>query len=247
VITTALTLGKVATLLQMALIATCYLWLAPPLESSQSVAVYIASLAAQLAPMLLVAYITTMLSSDIRRALVHIKALSETDELTGVLNMRAFGAIADRIARQSARYSHPYTVVMIDSDSLKAVNDQFGHPAGNRLLQMLVQCVQAQLRETDIVARYGGDEFVLLLPETTSVGAEKVAQRIRQRVEAGVLTTRDKPVSSTVSVGLASYPEHGSDLESIMERADQAMYTSKTSGKNRVTVAPGRAFRAATA
>ncbi|HEX2830555.1 MAG TPA: GGDEF domain-containing protein [Burkholderiales bacterium] len=245
VITTALTLGKVATLLQMALIAACYLWLAPPIESTQPIAVYIAGLAAQLAPMLLVAYITTMLSSDIRRALVHIKALSETDELTGVLNMRAFSAIAERISRQSARYNHPYTVVMIDSDSLKAVNDQYGHPAGNRLLQMLVQCVQAQLRETDIVARYGGDEFVLLLPETTSVGAEKVAQRIRQRVEAGVLATRDKPVSSTVSVGLASYPEHGADLESVMERADQAMYTSKTSGKNRVTVAPGRAYRAA--
>src|SRR3954466_3295070 len=143
VITTALTLGKAATLLQMALIATCYLWLAAPAESSEPLAVYIAGLAAQLAPMLLVAYITTMLSSDIRRALLHIKALSETDELTGVLNMRAFGAIAERVSRQSARYSHPDSVVIIDSDSLKAVNDKYGHPAGNRLLQMLVQCVQA--------------------------------------------------------------------------------------------------------
>jgi diguanylate cyclase (GGDEF)-like protein len=247
VITTALTLGKAATLLQMALIATCYLWLAAPAESSQSFAVYLAGFAAELAPMILVAYITTMLSSDIRRALLHIKALSETDELTGVLNMRAFTAIAGRVSRQSARYSHPYSVVMIDSDSLKAVNDQYGHPAGNRLLQMLVQCVQAQLRETDILARYGGDEFVLLLPETTSVGAEKLAGRIRQRIEAAVLATPGKSVSSTVSVGLASYPEHANDLETVMERADQAMYTSKTSGKNRVTVFPSRAVRAATA
>jgi diguanylate cyclase (GGDEF)-like protein len=246
VITTALTLGKAATLLQMALIAACYLWLDEPAQA-QSFAVYVAGLGARFAPMILVAYITTMLSSDIRRALVHIKALSETDELTGVLNLRAFTAIADRISRQSARYNHPYTIVMIDSDSLKAVNDQYGHPAGNRLLQMLVQCVQAQLRETDIVARYGGDEFVLLLPETASGGAEKLANRIRQRVEAAVLATRDKPVSSTVSIGLASYPEHASDLETVMERADQALYTSKTSGKNRVTVATGRAYIAATA
>ena len=245
VITTALTLGKAATLLQMALIAACYLWLAEPLESSESVAVYIASLAAQIAPMILVAYITTMLSSDIRRALIHIKALSETDELTGVLNMRAFTAIAERISRQSHRYNHPYTIVMIDSDSLKQVNDRYGHPTGNRLLQMLVQCIQAQLRETDIVARYGGDEFVLFLPETTSTGAEKLAARIRQRVEAAVLATRDQPVSSTVSIGLAAYPEHASDLETVMERADQAMYTSKTTGKNRVTIAAARAFRAA--
>src|SRR5688500_16341683 len=129
VITTALTLGKAATLLQMALIATCYLWLAKPAED-QSMAVYVAALASQLAPMILVAYITTMLSSDIRRALIHIKALSETDELTGVLNMRAFTAIAARISRQSARYNHPYSVVMIDSDSLKVVNDQYGHAAG---------------------------------------------------------------------------------------------------------------------
>jgi diguanylate cyclase (GGDEF)-like protein len=244
VITTALTLGKVATLLQMALIAACYIWLDSP-HASESLPIYLAGLAAQLAPMILVAYITTMLSSDIRRALVHIKALSETDELTGVLNMRAFTAIAERISRQSARYNHPYALVMIDSDSLKQVNDQYGHPAGNRLLQMLVQCVQAQLRETDIVARYGGDEFVLLLPETTSAGAEKLAGRIRQRVEAAVLATRDNSVSSTVSIGLAAYPEHASDFETVMERADQALYTSKTSGKNCVTVAASRAYRAA--
>ena len=247
VITTALTLGKVATLLQMALIAACYLWLAPPVESGASIGVYLAGLGAQLAPMILVAYITTMLSSDIRRALLHIKALSETDELTGVLNMRAFTAIAERVSRQSARYNHPYSVVMIDSDSLKAINDEFGHPAGNRMLQMLVQCIQAQLRETDIVARYGGDEFVLLLPETTSTGAEKLAGRIRQRVEAAVLALTDKSVNSTVSIGLASYPEHANELETVMERADQALYTSKSSGKNRVTVATARAFRAATA
>ena len=246
VITTALTLGKAATLLQMALIAACYLWLAEP-EQTESFGGFLASLATQFAPMILVAYITTMLSSDIRRALMHIKALSETDELTGVLNLRAFTAIADRVSRQSARYSHAYTVVMIDSDSLKAVNDQFGHPAGNRLLQMLVHCIQAQLRETDIVARYGGDEFVLLLPETASVGAEKLATRIRQRVEAAVLAANDKPISSTVSIGVASYPEHASDLETVMERADQALYTSKSSGKNRVTVATARAYIAASA
>jgi diguanylate cyclase (GGDEF)-like protein len=186
-----------------------------------------------------------MLSSDIRRALIHIKALSETDELTGVLNMRAFTAIADRVSRQSARYNHPYSVVMIDSDSLKAVNDQHGHPMGNKLLQMLVHSVQAQLRETDILARYGGDEFILLLPETTSVGAEKLANRIRQRVEAAVLATREKPIVTTVSSGVAGYPEHGSDLETVMERADQALYTSKSAGKNRVTVAAARAYRAA--
>ncbi|HYC49347.1 MAG TPA: GGDEF domain-containing protein [Burkholderiales bacterium] len=239
IITTALTLGKAATLLQIALIAACYLWLAEA-ATAESMVVYYAGIAAQFAPMVLVAYITTMLSSDIRRALTHIKMLSEKDELTGVLNMRAFGTIAERISRQAARYNHTYTIIMVDSDSLKVVNDKYGHQAGNRLLQLLVQCIQAQLRETDVLARYGGDEFVVLLPETAAAGAEIVATRIRERVEAAVLTTRERPVSTTVSMGIASYPEHGSDLESVMERADQALYASKTGGRNRVSVAPGR-------
>src|SRR5687767_4120431 len=246
IITTALTLGRAATLLQIALIAACYIWLSDP-SQSESMAVYLAALAAQFTPMILVAYITTMLSSDIRRALTHIKMLSERDELTGVLNMRAFGTVAERISRQAARYNHTYTIMMVDSDNLKVVNDTYGHQAGNRLLQMLVQCIQAQLRETDILARYGGDEFIVLLPETAAAGAEIVATRIRQRVEAAVLTTRDRPVSTTVSLGIASYPEHAADLESVMERADQALYASKSGGRNRVTVAPGRTAYAAAA
>jgi diguanylate cyclase (GGDEF)-like protein len=246
IITTALTLGKAATLLQIALIAACYVWLSDPAQA-ESMVLYVAALAAQLAPMILVAYITTMLSSDIRRALLHIKMLSEKDELTDVLNMRAFAAVAERVSRQAARYNHTYTVLMVDSDSLKVVNDKFGHQAGNRLLQMLVQCIQAQLRETDVLARYGGDEFIVLLPETSAAGAEIVASRIRQRVEAATLTTRERPVTTTISVGVASYPEHAADLESVMERADQALYASKSGGRNRVTVAPSRAAYAAVA
>ena len=244
IITTALTLGKGATMLQIVLIAACYLWLSEPAEE-ESAALYFAATAARFAPMILVAYVTTMLASDIRRALGHIKNLSEKDELTGVLNMRAFTTAVDRVSRQSARYNHAYTILMIDSDSLKAVNDQYGHQAGNRLLQLLVQCVQAQLRETDILARYGGDEFIVMLPETTAAGAEIVATRIRQRVEAALLATRERPVTSTVSIGIAAYPEHGASIEAVIERSDQALYASKTAGKNRVTIAVSRTAAAA--
>jgi diguanylate cyclase (GGDEF)-like protein len=214
VIVAALTLGKVVTLGVLALLA-------------------------QLAPMLLVAYITSMLSADLRRAYSHVKQLSETDELTGVLNMRAFATHSERVAQQAGRYARPFSVLMIDSDSLKHVNDTLGHETGNRLLQQTVECIQGRLRQTDLIARYGGDEFVALLPETPCNGAAGVAERIRKSVEATPLVTRDHRVSATVSIGIACYPNHGVDFESVLEKADQAMYASKSAGKNCVTVSPG--------
>ena len=239
VITTALTLGKFETILQMTLITLCYIWLGNALTVDIMLP-RLAQIMAQLAPVILVAYVTTMLSSDIRRALIHIKTLSETDELTGVLNMRAFTMVADRLARQAVRYNRPYSVLMVDSDSLKKINDTYGHEAGNRLLKLLVTSIQSQLRETDVIARFGGDEFVVLLPETAAAGAEKLSNRVRQRIEGSALATREVPVATTVSIGVASFPEHGSDFKSIIEGADRALYSSKTAGKNRVTVATSR-------
>jgi diguanylate cyclase (GGDEF)-like protein len=237
IIVAALTLGKIVTLAEMALIAGCYVWLAYPLEAGDLMTLpYGAKLLAQIAPMLLVAYITSMLSADLRQAYSHVKHLSETDELTGVLNMRAFATIAERVAQQAGRYARPFSVLMIDSDSLKQVNDTLGHETGNRLLQQTVECIQGRLRQTDLVARYGGDEFVALLPETPCNGAAGVAERIRKSVETIALASREHKVSVTVSIGVACYPNHGVDFESVLEKADQAMYASKTAGKNCVTV-----------
>ncbi len=235
VIVSALTLGKLITLLQLVLIAACYIWLGYP-QRNILLLPFGTALVAQITPMLLVGYITTMLSADIRRAYGHMKLLSETDELTGVLNMRAFGAVAERIFRQAERYARPFSVLMIDSDHLKSVNDTLGHEAGNRLLKLTVQCIQSQLRQTDVVARYGGDEFVVVLPETPSNGAVGVAERIRKSIQSSPLTTRDKKVALTVSIGIAGYPNQGHDLDTVVERADHAMYASKNAGKNRITL-----------
>lgn len=237
IIVSALTLGKVVTLVQVVLITGCYIWLGYPQHEGLLSLPYGTRLLAQVAPMLLVAYITTMLSADIRRAYGHMKQLSETDELTGVLNMRAFTSVAERVAHQAERYARPFSVLMVDSDSLKNVNDSFGHEAGNRLLKLTVDCIRSQLRQTDIIARYGGDEFVVLLPETPCNGASGVAERIRKSVEASPLLTREQQVRSTVSIGLACYPNHGAGFDTILDRADQAMYASKAEGKNRITLA----------
>jgi diguanylate cyclase (GGDEF)-like protein len=236
VIASALILGKVATLLQMALIAACYLWLGyPERNETLTFASYVTTWMAQLAPLLLVAYITTMLSADIRRALTQIRFLAETDELTGVFNMRAFMTIAERIFKQAVRYSRPFSVLMIDSDSLKAVNDSYGHEAGNQLLLMTVRSIQSQVREADFIARFGGDEFLVLMPETPCGAGAGVAARIRQHIESTPLSIGENRVQATVSIGIACYPEHGNHLESILEKADQAMYASKAEGRNRAT------------
>jgi len=237
IVVSALTLGKIETLAHLAVIVLCYVWLihVDPVRI-MTAGESVTALAAKLAPVFLVAYITTMLSADIRRALMQIKLLSETDELTGVLNMRALSGVSERIFRQAARYARPVSVLMIDSDGLKEINDTYGHETGNRMLRLTVQCIQGQMRETDVLARYGGDEFVVLLPETDCSGAMGVAKRIEQSVAATPLPTREKKVPFSVSIGIACCPEHGNSLEMVMERADQAMYISKNGGKNRTTL-----------
>jgi len=237
IVTSALTLGKLITLLEVALIAACYIYLG---YSSTSDSLFwltnSGNFMTQLSPMLLVAYITTMLSADIRSALSRIKVISETDELTGIYNVRAFTALADRMHKQSIRYGHAYSILMVDSDNLKAVNDTYGHESGNRLLKLTVTCIQQGLRETDVFARYGGDEFVLLLPQTKADGAFEVAERIRKAIAHTPLDTRGKQVPTTVSIGIASFPEHGEELAVVMNHADQALYNSKNSGRNRCSV-----------
>ena len=207
IITSALTLGKLVTLLEMALIAACYIFVGYSTTNDSLFWVTNAGdFMTLLAPMLLVAYITTMLSADIRTALSRIKIISETDELTGIYNVRAFTSLADRTHKQSIRYGHVYSIIMIDSDSLKSINDTYGHEAGNRLLKLTVTCVQQGLRETDIFARYGGDEFVVLLPQTKAEGAFEVAERIRKTIASMPLDTHGKDVATTVSIGIASFP-----------------------------------------
>ena len=235
VITSALTLGKITTISEVALIAACYVYLAggTSLQRLDSLA-FVGSLAAELAPVLLVAYITTMFSADIRYGLARAKLLSETDELTGLFNRRGFAIAANRLFAQAARYDRAASVLMIDSDSLKAVNDAHGHDAGNRLLRQVAAAIRAELRATDVSARYGGDEFIVLLPETPLKGALEVAERIRGRICDNPLEVGGAHVDSSVSIGVSCYPADGQSLDALANRADHALYKAKNLGRNRV-------------
>ncbi len=235
IITSALALGKLTTMFEMALIAACFVLLGENSSAGEVLSLaYIGGLTAQLAPMLLVAYITTMFSADIRFSLNQAKLLSETDELTSLYNMRGFSIIVDRLFGQAIRYKRPASMLMIDSDNLKTVNDDYGHEAGNRLLTQVAKCIAQELRHTDVLARYGGDEFVVLLPETAANRAIEVAQRILKAVATTPLEFQGKRIETSVSIGLACYPEDGRSMDAIQARADRAMYLAKEQGRNRV-------------
>jgi diguanylate cyclase (GGDEF)-like protein len=235
VITSALTLGKFVTLTEVALIGFCCLFLDWQVGGKDMARLaYWGGFLAQLTPIVLVGYITTMFSADIRYGLHRAKLMSETDELTGIYNMRGFAVIATRLFAQAQRYDRPASLLMVDSDNLKQVNDTHGHEAGNRLLRHVVKSMQAQLRFTDVAARYGGDEFVVLLPDTPMRGALEVAERMRRAIEEAPFATDHDRMPCTVSIGVASFPEHGRALDALMSRADRALYRAKSSGRNRV-------------
>jgi diguanylate cyclase (GGDEF)-like protein len=236
IVTSALTLGQKATLLQVGLVGACYLLLGHVISPEFLSTVTAGDFAVDLAPMLLVAYITTMLSQDIMKTMAKIKLVSETDELTGAYNMRAFNALAERECALAERYHRILGILMVDSDNLKKVNDTHGHEAGDRLIRHVVQCVRLELRATDVVARYGGDEFMCLLPETGAAGAGIVAERIRKRVAEVPIASGELSLSTSVSIGVAAYPDHGSRFEVVAKNADRALYSSKAQGRNRVTV-----------
>ncbi len=236
VIVSALTLGQVATLLQMGLIAACYVFLGYSDATPMMSIAFIGSLAAQLAPMVLVSYITTMLSNDILNALARVKLISETDELTGVFNIRAFNALAAQEFKLAARYGRDLTLMMIDSDDLKRINDTYGHDAGDKLIRAVVAGVRASIKSSDVVARYGGDEFVCIFPGAAAGAAAGIGERIRRHIADTPIRIDGQNVPISVSIGVAAYPRHGDQLETVARNADKALYLSKSEGRNRVTI-----------
>jgi diguanylate cyclase (GGDEF)-like protein len=125
---------------------------------------------------------------------------------------------------------------MIDLDRLKAVNDRFGHTTGSALIRHVAGLMRDGLRNADILARYGGDEFVVLMPHTNARESALVAERIRELIETKPLTIDGQQFSASISIGIASYPENVDRAEALMDKADGALYQSKMSGRNRVTV-----------
>jgi diguanylate cyclase (GGDEF)-like protein len=236
IIACAITLGKIMTLLEVALITSCYLYMG---YSSYSDALFapqtFTTLMAKFSPFLLVAYVTSMLAADILQAKKRITLLSQTDDLTGLLNMRAFNLVLEQEIARVTRHAQPFTIIMVDVDDLKTVNDQHGHTAGSRLIRIIAQSIRDCIRSSDVLARYGGDEFVILMSHTSTEHARIAAERIRAAIRNTSFDKNGVPVSSTVSVGIASFPECVEDAADVLDKADIALYQSKQGGRNRVT------------
>ena len=168
---------------------------------------------------------------------------ARVDPKTGLYNARHFGRVfGDELAR-SIRYGHPLSVLMIDLDLLREINNTYGHLAGDAILCAVADVFRSQLRHYDVAARFGGEEFSILLPETPVEKALEIAERIRRAVAVRSVdvSTSSEPIHATVSIGVASFPSDGSDQNSLIHQSDLAVYRAKLQGRNRVQAASAEA------
>ena len=174
------------------------------------------------------------------RSQIMLREQAQTDPLTGLANLRAFRARLDDEVKRARRYRTPLTCVMADLDQLKPINDELGHAAGDRAIAQVAAVIRDELRETDFGARYGGDEFIVLLPHTAAEEGRIFAERVCARVRATELLIGDRRLSLGASFGVACRPAEADDApaESLVHAADLALYAAKRDGRGRVAMAP---------
>jgi diguanylate cyclase (GGDEF)-like protein len=164
-----------------------------------------------------------------------LEHLSRTDRMTQLYNRGYWEECAEREYKRCQRYGHTSTMVMLDIDHFKRVNDTYGHQVGDEVIRHLAATLRAQIRESDLVGRYGGEEFTIVLCETDVAGALVFCERVRAHVEASIVETMGETVRYKVSLGVSAITEETESLEIWLKEADAALYYSKETGRNRVT------------
>jgi len=179
-----------------------------------------------------------ILFSDITesaRLLLELRRDAQTDELTGVANRRCFVGAIETECQRALRHKAVYSVIILDLDHFKDINDRYGHAAGDSVLSAVAQCILSCLRHIDLMSRYGGDEFAILLPETRTFGALEVAERIRGVIASTGVESGGKTIHLTASLGVATHdPQRSTDWVPLLDEADHALYRAKAEGRNRV-------------
>lgn len=228
IITAALALGKRATGLVLVLIAVCYTMLQALEQGYGGLdAAFATQVLSVLGPFVLVAFLTILLGENIQAAKERIRALSDHDELTDLYNMRAFSRLAERHAKLAQRSDGIYAVLMVDINGLKRINDGYGSEAGSKAIRLVADALVRLTRSSDILARYGGDEFAVLLANADPAVAKEVAQRIRNVVFATTLEADSRIVRVQVSVGVGCMPRDGKSLKEVMAAAGAGLYKDK--------------------
>ena len=170
-------------------------------------------------------------------ALLHqkIENMARTDGLTGLLNHRTFMEMLNAKYRELDRAERPFSILLMDIDKFKSVNDRYGHPVGDVAIKAVADVLRRTARGTDFVARYGGEEFAVGMVETARRGAEHMAERVRSAMEKTVVTrVSDGELKCTLSIGVASFPEDTRSTAELLAGADLALYHAKRTGRNRV-------------
>ena len=184
----------------------------------------------------LLSYLASVVAGEQRRTRDAALRLSLHDPLTRLYNRTFLFAVIEREIARASRTSRRFSLLMLDLDGLKPINDRFGHYFGDRMLQAVAEAIRQHIRLIDTAARYGGDEFVVLLPETDTEGAAVVAEKLRRSVAAIRLNAGMDLLSSTASIGVVAFPDDGRTADALTNRADQVMYGAKRAGRNRVSV-----------
>ena len=178
------------------------------------------------------------MAARIQAAQQALSELSVRDSLTGLYNNGEFYRVLEAEIARSLRYHHAFSVLMLDLDHFKRINDNFGHPAGDAALRRLATILTSMLRPVDCIARYGGEEFAIILPETPLSGALQVAERLRAAIaETSIDVGIEKTVGVTVSIGIAAFPDHARSGRELVALADRALYEAKRTGRDRACAA----------
>ncbi|HEY9529534.1 MAG TPA: sensor domain-containing diguanylate cyclase, partial [Anaerolineales bacterium] len=170
------------------------------------------------------------------RLFQEVQSLALTDPLTGLQNRRSLFELGRVEFARMQRMQRPFCCMMLDLDHFKQVNDQYGHMVGDQVLQEFAKRCSLSVREIDLVGRYGGEELIILLPETDRPTSMQVAERLLSTIADTPIKIFDKEISVTASIGVATQDENTMDLETLIARADQAMYIAKHKGRNRVAM-----------
>jgi len=185
----------------------------------------------------IVSYISLHLYFELEQSRQEIRALENIDALTQIFNRRYFLELAKREIERSRRTGHSLAIILFDIDDFKKVNDSLGHLAGDFVLQETCRACKLMTRPYDIFARFGGEEFIFLLPDADRARAKAVADRLRQVIAERVIVHNNTTVRITVSVGMAVFDPKRDTLDDLIRRADSALYRAKRLGKNRLEVA----------